>query len=297
MEDHTDFQVASVNPFLYRGYYYDWEIGMYYLQSRYYDPTIGRFINADDTEYLGCSETVLGYNLLSYCENNCINMFDSTGTICSFFSKVITRFQKVKRRLLNNWFANQMASLKGKKRKNFVSVLHLTMIGTAVVFGRSRINVQKKVVRFNVPLYNQGELYLCWAYCQIMVEAFYKKKKWSQSEADTKAKALAIKVNGKANWNHGAWPTNLGKSVNINNIEELYVTLCIGGPLYGYYSSSTGAHLIVVTGVDLKKKVVYTNNPWGVKGTQTFNQFKKGVAKTFSQSGKGLVFDCVYLIN
>ena len=40
--------LANVNPFRYRGYYYDAEIGMYYLQSRYYDPVVERFINADD---------------------------------------------------------------------------------------------------------------------------------------------------------------------------------------------------------------------------------------------------------
>ena len=39
--------IANVNPYRYRGYYYDIETGLYYLQSRYYDPETGRFINAD----------------------------------------------------------------------------------------------------------------------------------------------------------------------------------------------------------------------------------------------------------
>ncbi len=43
--------VAKLNPFRYRGYYYDTETGLYYLNSRYYDPSIGRFINADDISY------------------------------------------------------------------------------------------------------------------------------------------------------------------------------------------------------------------------------------------------------
>ena len=43
----TSSSPASYNHFRYRGYYYDTELGMYYLQSRYYDPVIGRFINAD----------------------------------------------------------------------------------------------------------------------------------------------------------------------------------------------------------------------------------------------------------
>ena len=39
--------LAEVNPLRYRGYYYDHETGLYYLQSRYYDPEVGRFLNAD----------------------------------------------------------------------------------------------------------------------------------------------------------------------------------------------------------------------------------------------------------
>ena len=42
--------VGNINPFRYRGYYYDVETGFYYLQTRYYDPTICRFINADNYE-------------------------------------------------------------------------------------------------------------------------------------------------------------------------------------------------------------------------------------------------------
>ena len=43
----TDYAVANANPIRYRGYYYDDETGLYYLQSRYYDPEWGRFLNAD----------------------------------------------------------------------------------------------------------------------------------------------------------------------------------------------------------------------------------------------------------
>ena len=45
--------LAAVNPLRYRGYYYDTETGFYYLQSRYYDPALGRFINADSYESTG----------------------------------------------------------------------------------------------------------------------------------------------------------------------------------------------------------------------------------------------------
>ncbi len=71
--------IGLINPIRYRGYYYDTEISMYYLQSRYYDPAVGRFINADDTYYIGYTGTVLSYNIFTYCENNPIICTDDTG--------------------------------------------------------------------------------------------------------------------------------------------------------------------------------------------------------------------------
>ena len=71
--------MASVNPFRYRSYYYDTETGFYYLQSRYYDPAIGKFINADDISYLGADDELTGYNLYSYCGNNPVMYADPEG--------------------------------------------------------------------------------------------------------------------------------------------------------------------------------------------------------------------------
>ena len=67
------------NPLTYRGYIYDRETGFYYLQSRYYDPTIGRFLNADDTNFLGVSETEFYWNLFVFCENSPVNRSDGLG--------------------------------------------------------------------------------------------------------------------------------------------------------------------------------------------------------------------------
>lgn len=71
--------LSNVNPFTYRGYCYDFDIKMYYLQSRYYDPEICRFINADSTDYLGATGTLLSYNLFAYCENDSVNRVDEDG--------------------------------------------------------------------------------------------------------------------------------------------------------------------------------------------------------------------------
>ena len=70
--------VAQVNPFRYRGYFYDAETGFYYVSSRYYDPEIGRWINADN-QIAGVGGEVLGYNMFAYCMNNPVNMSDPTG--------------------------------------------------------------------------------------------------------------------------------------------------------------------------------------------------------------------------
>ena len=66
-----------MNPIRYRGYYYDNETGFYYLQSRYYDPVICRFINAD--EYSDTDDGLLGFNMFAYCLNNPMNRTDSNG--------------------------------------------------------------------------------------------------------------------------------------------------------------------------------------------------------------------------
>ena len=71
--------LANLNPIRYRGYFYDFETGFYYLQSRYYDPQLRRFISADDPGMLGASNTFFSYNLYGYCENNPVNYFDIIG--------------------------------------------------------------------------------------------------------------------------------------------------------------------------------------------------------------------------
>lgn len=89
--DTSNCDLSTVNPFRYRSYYYDKETGWYYLNSRYYNPIIGRFITMDGVEYLGASGTSLSYNLFSYCENNPVNNVDYLGTsiLDSVFSKLV----------------------------------------------------------------------------------------------------------------------------------------------------------------------------------------------------------------
>ncbi|MCL2446691.1 MAG: RHS repeat-associated core domain-containing protein [Oscillospiraceae bacterium] len=70
--------MATINPITYRGYYKDWELGLYYLQSRYYCPSLRRFISAD--VFMDTAQGVLGTNMFAYCLNNPINYWDPHGT-------------------------------------------------------------------------------------------------------------------------------------------------------------------------------------------------------------------------
>ncbi len=70
--------LAELNPFRYRSYYYDTETDLYFLQTRYYDPEVGRFITIDDTQYLA-PDQINGLNLYAYCGNNPVMRVDPNG--------------------------------------------------------------------------------------------------------------------------------------------------------------------------------------------------------------------------
>ena len=78
------------NPLRYRGYVYDHETGLYYVSSRYYDPEIGRFINAD--EYISTGQGIMGCNMFTYCNNNPVNMVDPSGTMPKFLPEYLEEF-------------------------------------------------------------------------------------------------------------------------------------------------------------------------------------------------------------
>lgn len=77
--DFDTTSIAHINPFRYRSYYFDVETQLYYLQTRYYDAALGRFISADSIEYLD-PETLGGLNLYAYCNNNPTMAIDPEGT-------------------------------------------------------------------------------------------------------------------------------------------------------------------------------------------------------------------------
>ena len=92
--------LANQNPFRYRGYYYDSESGLYYLQSRYYDPVTGRFLNADDIVVINLVDC---NNIFLYCNNNPANNADYSGH-CYYDAK-------------GNWCHDNWEYLDGYERK------------------------------------------------------------------------------------------------------------------------------------------------------------------------------------
>ena len=90
--------IANLNPFRYRSYYFDVETDLYFLKTRYYDPEIGRFITIDDITYL-LPDTINGLNLYAYCGNNPVMRRDTNGTsFKSFFEGLINGFNRFR-----NW--------------------------------------------------------------------------------------------------------------------------------------------------------------------------------------------------
>ena len=100
--------IANTNPLRYRGYYYDTDTGLYYLQSRYYDSNIGRFINADSADMI--SKNAL--NLFSYCACNPIMYVDSNGYYRAYIFSNAQFYNESKyiRDSLKRYFKNNLSS-------------------------------------------------------------------------------------------------------------------------------------------------------------------------------------------
>ena len=80
VSDTSGVSIGSINPFRYKGYYYDVETQLFYCNSRYYSPELCRWISPDSIEYLEPS-SINGLNLYAYCGNDSVNRFDPTGHV------------------------------------------------------------------------------------------------------------------------------------------------------------------------------------------------------------------------
>ena len=133
--DTTDCNIAEINPYRYRGYYLDREIGMYYLQSRYYDPKISRYLTADLPDCVTLSNDVLQHNLFAYCLNNPVNEEDSAGNIS--LSSIISSIKGFIGKLINQIW-NHILSLfnwERKKRKISIGTSAISIAIDAIIAG------------------------------------------------------------------------------------------------------------------------------------------------------------------
>ena len=94
--------IAHINPYRYRSYYYDKDTKLYYLNSRYYNPAWGRFINADGI--INADEVINGFNLYAYTTNNPITKIDFNGkaSVFSAIKKLSNGFKGISKGALSS---------------------------------------------------------------------------------------------------------------------------------------------------------------------------------------------------
>lgn len=133
----ADTDIAKQNPLRYRGYYYDTETGYYYLQSRYYDSDICRFINSDIPEIVSITkDKSVETNLFAYCNNSPTNNRDLDGHIAANVIGAIIGgvIGAVGGYFLTRWLADRL-NLSGWKRKAFIAGLTALITDSAAAIG------------------------------------------------------------------------------------------------------------------------------------------------------------------
>lgn len=141
------YKLSNANPLTYRGYYFDHAIGMYYLQSRYMNPVVNRFFNADDPDIAKQSKDVpVGMNLFAYCNNDPVNKVDPDGrlSIKTGFSKILNKIQH----RIQDYFANLIV------KKNGIIRISVTVIAAGLNFIVSMV-VAKLVYKGVTSLLNK----------------------------------------------------------------------------------------------------------------------------------------------
>ena len=199
--------IAEANPLRYRGYYYDSETGMYYLQSRYYNPEFCRFISADGFEYADTSGE-LNANLYMYCWNNAVTFKDAEGTtpkLAISFEDIVVYFVNLGRKLKDKADESaaktkaKISKLVSKWDKSikthynaFVDKLEYAINYPDVVINNffSKIGKEEWKVRFRLVEYirSKHEISLNWLKAPIKEEQSAPLKAKSKSKEDNNAK-------------------------------------------------------------------------------------------------------------
>ena len=140
-------------------------------------------------------------------------------------------------------------------------------------------NPQKdNTIIYQVPCLNQGNKPLCWAYSIFMRKCYEFGKVLSKEDQEDVVKSWGLLYQFLFNHDIGLPFCLQGEKASMGSINDLYNILLDKGPGYAAYGIpfTTKGHIVLVTGVDLENNLVYTNNPWGEKGVQSFIAFYNG---------------------
>ena len=137
-------------PIRYRGYYYDEDTKLYYLNARYYSPEFRRFISPDDTSYLD-SENVNGLNLYCYCNNDPVNFVNPSGNFFFWILAISIGVGHTTKRMLSGIKAYSLRKM-SEKLGNNVANRQLRAMGSIIKMGSNAVKHQHK--RIYTPLSN-----------------------------------------------------------------------------------------------------------------------------------------------
>ena len=156
-EDNSGCSIATINPFRYRSYYFDDETSLYYLQSRYYNPMVGRFVNADDSEVLCLQNGTIVSNLMVYCSNN--PTWDCDDARMFSFNDLFNKIKGFLQKLFNKFMDNlkKQIQITRKYIKISVGVIKLVLdIAVSVVVNKFLKWGIEKLVGFVMKKYIQN---------------------------------------------------------------------------------------------------------------------------------------------
>lgn len=138
--DTSGLSIGEINPFRYKGYYYDSEIEMYYCKTRYYSPILCRWLLPDNIECLKI-KSLDGLNLYNYCGNESVNRIDLSGKDWNSFWKNI-----------NDWFSSNVGLSINKGKEITTSFNYFFLFEVETGFGYSKSFDNEKPINFYISL-------------------------------------------------------------------------------------------------------------------------------------------------